>query len=266
MNDVDFLAEEIFLRYGNIKRARSSFLYTEKGKRLIDLYQENGRAILGWGGGTAFTKMKNALDRGATGSFKTCFSYRLEKACNALFFCDDRKVFVFQFKSDCFDCALSLSPDKTFVYKPWKEEGKAYIDADCIIFEPPLPLAGGIYLLAVKKSILDLVSGDSIKRTIKLSSPLEVALTRTVYNLISAIQVRQEKDWFIYDKHLIWYWERKGPYLYPKVAKRNYKSFLLHCLDLGLVISPIYEEPSIVPFGADKGVFECLGKNPFDKA
>ena len=61
MNEIDFLAEEIFLRYGNVKRARGPFLYTEKGKRLTDLYQENGRAILGWGGSSAFTMLKNAI-------------------------------------------------------------------------------------------------------------------------------------------------------------------------------------------------------------
>ena len=100
MNEIEFLAEEIFKRYGTIKRARGPFLYTEKRKRLTDLYQEGGRAILGWGGSSAFTMLKNALDRGATGSYRTDFTYRLEKAVNELFIGCRRKVFVFAKKED----------------------------------------------------------------------------------------------------------------------------------------------------------------------
>ena len=143
MNEIDFLAEEIFLRYGNVKRARGPFLYTEKGKRLTDLYQENGRAILGWGGSSAFTMLKNAIDRGATGSFKTCFSGRLEKSVNALFFGCERKVFIFAKKSDCLSTAVRISPQNTFVWKPWSEVAFENDNADCIIFEPPFPWTSG---------------------------------------------------------------------------------------------------------------------------
>ncbi|WP_288983781.1 hypothetical protein [uncultured Treponema sp.] len=263
MNEIDFLAEEIFLRYGNVKRARGPFLYTEKGKRLTDLYQENGRAILGWGGSSAFTMLKNAIDRGATGSFKTCFSGRLEKSVNALFFGCERKVFIFAKKSDCLSTAVKISPQNTFVWKPWSEVAFENDNADCIIFEPPLPWTSGIYILAVKTDLAEKIPQDVLKETVKLSSPIEAAVTRSIYNLISALQIRQEKDWFIYDLALTKYWQRKGPYLFPKISKELYGKFILHCLDLGIVVSPIYEQPSIVPFGADRGVFEILKKNPF---
>lgn len=39
---------------------------------------------------------------------------------------------------------------------------------------------------------------------------------------------------------------------------------MLHCLNLGIVISPDYSVPSIVPFGADTGVFTALKNNPFE--
>lgn len=263
MNEIDFLSEEIFLRYGNIKRARGPFLYTEKGRRLTDLYQENGRAILGWGGSSAFTMLKNALDRGATGSFRTCFSYRLEKAVNALFFGCRRKAFVFVKKSDCLSAALKISAKNTFVWKPWADSAFNADSADCIVFEPPLPWTSGIFILAVKEELSEKISDDILKETARLPSPVEAAAARSVYNLISALQVRQEKDWFVYDLALIKYWSRRGPYLFPKMKKELYGKFLLHCLDLGIVVSPVYEQPSIVPFGADKGVFEILKKNPF---
>ena len=64
------LFNELFKRYGSVKRARGTFLYTKKGVRITDLYQEAGRAILGWEGGSAFTLMKNVISRGQTGSFE----------------------------------------------------------------------------------------------------------------------------------------------------------------------------------------------------
>ncbi|MGN0728840.1 hypothetical protein [Treponema sp.] len=265
MNEVDFLTEEIFLRYGNIKRARGPFLYTESGKRLTDLYQENGRAVLGWGGASAFTVMKNVLDRGATGSFRTSFSGRLEKSVNELFPGEARRIFIFAKKSESLSAAVKISPRNTFFWKPWSDAEFDFSSADCIVFEPPFPWTSGIFILAAKKNIPETVLLDSVSESIKLPSPIEAGVTRSVYNLISALKTRQEKDWFIYDLFLAKYWQRKGPYLYPKIPREHYKAFLIHCLELGIVASPVYEQPSIVPFGADKGVFEILKKNPFDE-
>ncbi|WP_407398972.1 hypothetical protein [Treponema sp.] len=264
MNEIEFLADEIFKRYGTIKRARGPFLYTAKRTRLTDLYQEGGRAILGWGGGSAFTMLKNALDRGATGSYRTDFTQRLEKAVNELFLGEHRKVFVFASKSDAVLSGIAVSKDHTCVYHPWHQTEVDWGTVDCIVIEPPLPWTSNVFILAVKdneenSSRLE----EAIKKQIRLSSPMEAALARSIHNLISALQTRQEKDWFIYDSIICRYWERKGPYLFPKIPMDSYRNFVLHCLDLGIVISPIYENPSIVPFGADRGVFAVLKKNPF---
>ncbi|MCQ2242071.1 hypothetical protein [Treponema sp.] len=264
MNKIDFLAEEVFKRYGTIKRARGPFLYTEKRVRLTDLYQEGGRAILGWGGGSAFTMLKNALDRGATGSYKTDFTHRLEKAVNELFIGDCRKVYVFSSKEDAVSAGLKFSMESTCVYHPWHQTEIDWNTVESIVIEPPLPWTPNVFLLAVKDTEENSSKlPEAIKRQIRLSSPMEAAVTRSMYNLISALQTRQEKDWFIYDNIINEYWERKGPYLFPKIPMDRYKDFVLHCLDLGIVISPVYENPSIVPFGADRGVFTVLKKNPF---
>lgn len=264
MNEMDFLADEIYNRYGNIKRARGPFLYTAKGVRLTDLYQEGGRAILGWGGGSAFTMLKNALDRGATGSFKTDFTYRLEKAVNELFAGTQRRIMVFSSKMEAVAAAVSISRDRTCVYHPWHQAQVDFSTMDCIIIEPPLPWVSNIFILAIKESDENTEAiAESAKKQMRLASPIEAALTRSIYNLISALNSRKEKDWFVYDNMICGYWERKGPYLFPKVPKEKYREFLLHCLDLGIVISPVYETPSIVPFGADRGVFSALKKNPF---
>ena len=98
---------EISNRFGNIKRARGTFLYTEKGVRVTDLYLEQGRAVLGWGndngtnGTSGFLKFKNIINRGLTGSFNTDFSKQLDRAVSDLLNANC-KAFVFSTEENLF--------------------------------------------------------------------------------------------------------------------------------------------------------------------
>ena len=253
-------AAELTKRYGTVKRARGCFLYTAKSVRITDLYQEGGRAILGWGGGSAFTVLKNVLSRGLTGSFDTDFAPRIQKAVSDLLF-SPRRVFVFSSKEIALKEALAFSPEDSSVWKPWADADIQWSERAAVIVEPPLPWTGGIYLLAVR--------GDSAgewlpsRPELRLPAVLQAAVARSLYNMIAAIQVRAEKDWFIYDTVLRPYWTRRGPYLYPVVPRERYGDFFLHCLENELFISPFYDTPSIVPYGADVGVFRKLSRSPF---
>ncbi len=268
------LSKEIYSRFGTVKRARKCFLYTSKETRLTDLYQEGGRAILGWGG-SVFTVFKNVLERGITGSYFTDFSSpcgrersQLDRAVSDLFG-DERKAFTFSNKQAALEAAISLSAQSTSVWRPWNPVSVDPRTIDCIIFAPPLPWAGDIFILAAKSSVaeklsLELTTENHFKGETFLASPLCAAVTRSIHDLIKALQEREEKQWFIYDQIIAKYWERKGPYLFPKVPESKYGEFILHCLDCNLVISPEYNQPSIVPFGADKGNFTLLKNKPFD--
>ena len=253
MSRIGFLAYNLGTRYGNVKRARGSFLYTEKGIRLTDLYAEGGRAILGWGGSPAVTAFKDVLSRGITGSYKTDWDYRLDKALSDLLgftaIC-----YAFGCSEDAWDC-LDECPDE---WKPWSDE--SYAKSRAVILEPPLPMTDSITLMAVRKE-LDFSRPPS--RSICIPAPLEAAFARSFYDVIKAEKERQEKDFFIYDKVLTQYWTRKGPWLSPKVPEKRYEEFVLHCLDCELVISPFYDTDSIVPYGVDKGGFRKLERTPF---
>ena len=265
------ISQEIFSRFGTVKRARKCFLYTAKGVRLTDLYQEEGRAILGWGG-SVFTIFKNVLERGATGSYFTDFSSPcgrekspLDRAISALFG-DERKAFTFSGKQAALEAAISLSAESTSVWRPWNPVSVDWRGVNCIVFAPSLPWASDIFILAVKSSdevLSTLTQNAAFQNQVFLPSALCAAVTRSVYDLIKALQEREEKHWFIYDQIITKYWERKGPYLFPKVPEEKYADFVRHCLDCAMVISPDYHQPSIVPFGSDKGVFSKLQKNPF---
>ncbi len=265
MSTVDFLASEITLRYGTVQRARGCFLYTRRGIRLTDMYQEGGRAVLGWGGGAPFTVFKNTMNRGLTGSFDTDVTPRLEKAVSSLL-AGRRTVFTFTDRAAAFKAALTFSKESTSFWKPWNQENSDWRTVDAVIVVPPLPWATPLFFVAVRPEIVEVFSaaGAELPESARIPAALAAAAVRSFYDMTAALQFREEKDWFRYDTVLTKYWTRRGPYLYPKIDEKKYGAFILHCLDCALVVSPDYNVPSIVPFGADKGVFTKLANSPFE--
>lgn len=264
MNSVDFLAEEVYRRYGAVTRARGCFLYTAKNVRLVDMYQEGGRAILGWHT-PSFTLFKNVLNRGLVGSFDTVFSARLETAVSSLLD-SPRNVLVFSGRMEAMKAALSFSKGGTSWWKPWGfADVQTLQKTDCVLIEPPLAWTQNVFLLAVAREVFEVHKAVGVQPPdcIRLPAPLLAAITRAIYDIIAEIPNRSEKDWFAYDKILCKYWERRGPYLFPKVSENAYGDFVQHCLDCEIVISPDFNTPSIVPFGVNFGVFDKLKRLPF---
>lgn len=259
-----YLYSEIFSRFGTVQRARGCFLYTKKGIRLTDLYQEGGRAVLGWGG-TAFTRFKNVLNRGITGSYITEFEVQTQKAVAKLLN-SPRTVLFYPSYASALKAALTVSPNGTAFYKPWNPAESDFSGQDCVIIAPPLPWTQTVYIVAAIPEVVEVVlaAGRTVPVSERIPAPLNAAVARALFDLAAELPRRSEKDWFLYDNLISAYWERKGPYLFPKVLEEQYKSFVLHCLDCALVISPDYNTPSIVPFGADRGVFSKLKQKPFD--
>ena len=255
---------EISARFGEIKRARGTFLYTEKGVRLTDMYLENGRAILGWGNGNgtngtgAFLKIKNIINRGLTGSFETDFQKQLDKAVSDLLRAECRALVYFD-TAKAEKAALSFST-RLVKYVPWVglvHENEIVKDFECLLITPPLPWTDNLYVLAVRNDITALFYPE------RVSGAILGGLSRSIYDLIAELPCRGEKNWFMYDVYLKEYFTRKGPYLYPKMQEKDYDDFVKHCLSCNIAISPDYNVPSIIPYGADKGVFTLLKNNPW---
>ena len=252
----------IYSKYGIVTRARGCFLYTKKGVRLTDLYLENGRAILGWDTKNAGTFLKNQLNKGLTGGFicEDQKHLRLKKSVEQLLE-SARGVAFYPDKSVALKAALTISPESTAVYRPWNPGNSNWAETDCVIINPPLSWGDSICILAVKEPLIK--EDCPLQDALTVPFALETAVTRAIYNLVAALDERTEKDWFVYDPVLTKYWERKGPYLFPKISENEYDDFVRHCLDSGLIINPNYNEPSVVPYGADTGVFSQLKKAPF---
>ncbi|MBP5602043.1 MAG: hypothetical protein J6X78_04870 [Treponema sp.] len=248
------LYQLIYDKFGTVTRARGCFFYTKKCVRLTDMFQENGRAILGWDGKNSSTFLKNTLNKGLSGTFICEDKPRIDKAVSALVGKECHALF-YSSKKEAVNAAVSKGAKNIVSYKPWNKEQEALTNADAVIIIPPFPWGENLFILAVS---------EPFEGQIKIPFALQAALTRSIYNLIAQLNTRTEKDWYIYDPILTKYWTRKGPYLFPKISENRYDAFVKHCLDCEIVINPSYNEPSIIPFGADRGVFTKLKNNPFD--
>lgn len=261
----NFLINEINKKFGAVTRARECYLYTKKGQRLLDLWQLGGRAILGWGNSKPQTIFKNVLNRGISGFFHTEFDESVQKSVSSLLE-SPRICLFYNSKTEALKTALTFSCEDTNFYRPWNSVQFEWKDKDCVILEPFFAWAQNIFIVAVKPELFEiaLACQKQFSQGIFLPAPLSAAVSRSFYDLKKELPNRSEKDWFIYDKILVKYWTRKGPYLFPKVPQEKYFDFALQLLDCNIVVSPDFFTPSIVPFHADIGNFTKLKNLNFE--
>ena len=192
------------------------------------------------------------MSKGLAGSFETAHFPRLQKALSELLK-SERKIFLFSSKRAAMEAALLLDANSASVYKPFA--GVDYSAVRNVIVAPPLPWTNNFWVLAASGGL-----DPAILPSEKFPPALLAAAARSVYDLIAALKVRQEKDFFIYDKVLTKFFERRSCWLRPKVPQEKYDDFVLACLDAGVAINPDYNADSIVPYGADKGVLKKMGE------
>jgi hypothetical protein len=247
---------ELTAKYGFVRRARRCYLYTQSGKRLTDMYQEAGRAILGWEGDTARRVFKNTLNRGAAGSFESQEAFQLEKAIRKLlpgfpvirWYAGASSALITHWRPWLHTCSVLHGED---------------IPGPAVLLLPPFPFILNSVILAARDeqtiAQIDQSGAALCPLQVPLFPPcLLAAITRSIYDLMRELPERNEAGWKRYDRVLEPYWNRRGPYLFPRLDRTSYAGFAAKCLDAGLVISPDFDIPSIIPWQADAGDFTGL--------
>ena len=244
----DWYYSAIHKKYGNITRCRGPYLYTEKGVRLVDMYQDGGRAILGRGNGNGkyMLALKNAMAKGLTSSFTSCNKHRAEKAIRELlpefshvsFFASQEKL-----NNVIADSALQT-------VSIWLPFGENNSQSDAVIVVPPFAFDVNIFILVTKTPLS--TPSDAI------ADCIFAGLARAFYDYQKEIPNRTEEKLAIYDAILAPYFTRKGHWLIPNISKESYRNFVLKSIEIGLLFSPNEETPSVVPFGVNMGDLKGL--------
>lgn len=279
---VCWLKNEIKKRYGNVKRARGIYLYTEKSVRLTDCFLDGGRGILGHGGGKAKTAFKDCFERGANGFYDSGLIPAFEKSVKKLLPAEYTEIRLYSEKTAAMLGENSVSlvgasgKANPVLWRPWldfagkiTEQPTGYPKIEVVyntneVFPavvkilPPFTYATDISVYAFSeksyKNLAELPQNDVVP------SPLLAAYTRSFYDLLNSFSLFTEKDFKANSKALEPFFTRNQCYLFPKVSEEKYKDFVLKCLEAGIVISPDYNEPSIIPWRANPGDIKKISK------
>jgi len=274
---------EIRTRYGNVRRARGYYLYTEKNIRLLDLWLDGGKAILGRRTGQANLVCKQFLDKGLTGFLPTKADVQLRRALEALL--PDYPVirwYETQGKAERIAGAV-LQADQNGTVQPlpvWRpfldlapaSDSQGPIADGIMLVTPAYPVPCGI--IAAGSRFEERLPPSDV-----LFPPLAYSLVRAFFDLKHKMEELQLKEIKIEDGHhsemagrsarvshtivkkrqavlnrkaeverlIPGVWTQKGWYLFPHIPEAEYPAFFLQALDAHVLISPEYGTPSILP-------------------
>ena len=298
---VCWLKNEIKKRYGNVKRARGIYLYTEKGVRLTDCYLDGGRGILGHGGGKAKTAFKDCFERGANGFYDSGLIPAFEKSVKKLLPAEYTEIRLYSEKtaamlgetsvslestqkkagavSEQTSCVLESSQKKAepVLWRPWldfagkiTEQPTGYPKIEVVYnvtrdfpaivkIVPPFTYATDISVYAFSNACSEEML-QNLPQNDVVPSPLLAAYTRGFYDLLNSFSLFTENHFKANSKALEPFFTRNQCYLFPKIPETQYKDFVLKCLEAGIVISPDYNVPSIMPWRANPGDIKKISK------
>ena len=274
---------EIRTRYGNIRRARGYYLYTEKNVRLLDLWLDGGKALLGRRAGQANLFYKQFLDKGLTGCLPTKADAQLQRALEALlpdfpvirwYATDDKAEWI---AGSMLQAGQNNAVPPLPIWRPFLETVSNPIDAakytlkpahdSLMLVTPAYPVPCGI-IAAGSRFETRLPPSDT------LFPPLAYSLARAFFDLKRKIDEYHIEDGHYLDatgrnarvSHTILkkrqaarnrkaeaerlipnIWTQKGWYLFPHIPKAEYPALFLQALDAHVVLSPEYDTPSILP-------------------
>ena len=274
---IDIYAE-IRKRYGNVRRARGYYLYTEKNVRLLDLWLDGGKAILGRRTGQANLVCKQFLDKGLTGFLPTKADAQLQRALEALL--PDYPVirwYETQNKAEriagsVMQAGQNGTAQPLPVWRPFLDLALASDSQE--------PIADGIMLVTPAYPVPCgiIAAGSRFQERLPTSDvlfpPLAYSLARAFFDLKHKMDEFRMEDGqrsgaagrsarvshtIVKKRQAVLnrkaeaerlipgVWTQKGWYLFPHIPEAEYPAFFLQALDAHVLISPEYGTPSILP-------------------
>jgi hypothetical protein len=264
-----------------VLRARDFHLYTEGGKRLVDLWLHGGKAVLGHKPPRVLLELKNAAERGLFTPFPHPLEKRLTKAL-AVFFPDRSFRFYNDPLSMYRDIEKALSGEGT----PFKisaildpafpgSNGSKAVAAlwrpfvepvhETPILIPVLPWPLGPAVLALDKSLeASFPQGELIPPV------LLAPAARAFYDLAAKLRSNDRQRFYRIEKAIAGVkpgdspkssvWQLRGIYLTTQVDSEKYAELFRSFLEAGFLLPPSASEPAILPAAMSKGEETQLAK------
>ncbi|MCX7027525.1 MAG: hypothetical protein NT061_08605 [Spirochaetes bacterium] len=253
-----FVGDPVSLLAGlpRIRRARGWRLYGEDGRRFLDLWADAGRTVTGRRTGSQGRLAKELLDRGLVSDFPSFWEKRLLKELAS--WLPHYSAFRFYPTESEVLSILGCPESSLGRERPFGSYLGDGSKADLAFVTLPLASAWFFTVLAAKKDVsLAGLPSPAPQATIKLALG-----TRALAEFREFEHEVGEHHWSRLDKQITGLFERKGPWLIPSYAERAHTEVFEACLAAGLLISPLYSEPSFIPGEFDEGEVAPLRKLP----
>jgi len=231
-----------------VLRAREFRLYTKAG-RLVDLWQNNGAAVLGHTPPSLLREIKNTASRGLCAPFPHFLEARYHKALSSVF--QDRTFRLYSAPPPGLDKLVANG--SAALWRPFTDPASPLeVPESPPVLIPVVPgiqtwrdgLPLGLCVLAAKDGA-DIGTGDF------LPPVLLAAAARGIYDMISAAKARAAPVYPRIAKALknSETWQRNGIYLTPrqKPSQTEWAALFRRFLENGFLLPPHPSQPLILP-------------------
>jgi hypothetical protein len=270
-------AVRLLRKLPSIRRTRFWHLYAYSGKRYLDFWAEGGRGVMGFRSSGIGRVAKAFIDTGLVSVLPGIWEYRLKKAVlkwhpeykDALFFSSELRAIEECGKLSLDHMAPEYHKDNMVFELPFGEfllgtsNSAEYPKDDTAI--PSFSVAILPCHSAFSFGIV-LVKDNSTAGSIEsdIVAPIFLATAcRALSNLDTFVSWYNEKHWSKIDTYIEGIFKRNGPWLYPLHSADRHEAFFEACLEGGILVSPEYNQPSLVPGEFDKGELEFFVSQPF---
>lgn len=239
-----------FSKIDSIRRARGYRLYTQQGKRLLDFYQWNGRALLGHRPESLMTRVKNAFSQGVWVSINSRYHSRCLKLAQSIT-SDYPYAALFASEADFIQKHL---PGDAVVDPLYADDSS---DAKAVCWRPDMPRPDSDYLLPVLPAAADGLPVLVLSKTTIAGTLASAPIVQWVHEGIKLFKhvlaggrgtSLPIMDASVFEAPM---WERKGRYFIIK--PENYTKLWQFFYERGFLLPPAANEPMIAPAEYSKG-------------
>jgi hypothetical protein len=236
-----------------VQRARDFRLYTKDGKRLVDLWQNGGAAILGHTPPSFLREIKNTASRGLYAPFPHFLEARYCKALSRIF--SNRNFRLYAAPPQ--ELYKLVAEGDASLWRPFLNSAAPLAvpeNAPPILITVVPGIQGWHYGLPLGLCVLAI--NPDYEKTLPpgdfISPVLLAAATRGIYDLGAATPERMKPQYPRIAKalkHENKFWQRQGIYLSPRQtpSPEEWAVLFRRFLDNGFLLPPIPSHPLILP-------------------
>lgn len=270
-----------------IRRCRGYRLYAENGRRFLDLWQDDGRGVLGAKGTGIGTVVKAETDKGLGSPLPSVYESRLAKAALAA----NPAYTAVRLYPDEASAARALVARAGAAGAALADAATWSLDTEGIFFDPARrdansgsrlallerPYPEGLDMDAARKgfgiALLRLPLARAFSPAVLLFRdgseaegfgrafvpPLQLSAAVKAFAELAGHGEKYAGDlWKRADRRLGGLFERRGPRLWPRCSREDYPALFETALDRGVLLSPFWDLPSNIPADFDDGELKPL--------